>query len=83
MRAQDLGRGAIVAALVTLASTGLASAADNTSSANHAVSTRPASAEVRSVAKAYRVSAASVATTAPRRCTTIACPGYLIVGIAY
>jgi hypothetical protein len=67
---------------MTIASADMVLAAD-ASSADHAASVRGASASVRPAAKSYRVSAAAVTAVAPRRCVTIACPGYVIVGIAY
>jgi len=78
MRTRYLCRMAIAAALMTTVSTSMVLAADSSSSANHALRTPSATA-----AKSLRVSTASVAAAAPRRCVTIACPGYLIVGIAF
>jgi hypothetical protein len=74
MRAQGLSI-VTAAALMTLASTSMALAADSPSSAHHVLGARSVSATVKP--------AAAVSAAAPRRCVTIGCPGYLIVGIAY
>jgi hypothetical protein len=73
MRVQTLCSMVTAVALMTVASTGMVLAADTSS----------ASASVRPVAKSYRVSTAAVAAAPSRRCNTIACSGYVIVGIAY
>jgi hypothetical protein len=74
---------AIAAALMIMASTDLVRAAESTSAADHGPTLRSAHANVRAAVRSYRVSIAAVAAGSSRRCNTIACPGDVIVGIAY
>jgi hypothetical protein len=68
---------ATVAALIAIAPASAALAADSTSAAQAVV------ASGTSAVKAYRHSAVSLAAAPARRCATIACPGYVIVGLAF